>query len=1101
MTDSLPFSPGQTVEAPFWGEPLRVLSVHRVGRGLRIEAVGLRSRRHYDHTLQPADLAQVRAIPYAGWTFTANAEAFFLALEAHRIRLAHQFDPLLAVNISQVDPLPHQIEAVYHYILRQPRIRFLLADDPGAGKTVMAGLLLKELKARGLVRRALVVVPGHLKDQWLRELKERFGETFTVVDRAVVGATWGRNVWQEQPWVITSMDFAKQGEVLTALAETTWDLVIVDEAHKLAAYRYGEKVTKTERYRLGEVLSRIGHFLLFLTATPHRGDPENFRLLLDLLVPRMFATSDLLMESVRSGDNLLFLRRLKEDLRDFAGRPLFPPRHVHTQTFRLHDDEKRLYNAVTAYVQREYNKAFAADKRNVAFALLILQRRMASSVRAVRRSLERRRTRLEELLRLGRWLAERDTLDEDALEDAPEAERLRQEEDLLERLTAAETREELEAEIRTLDELIRLARAAEAREVETKLNELRRVMEDERIRQTGEKLLIFTESRDTLEYLAERLRAWGYAVITLHGAMGLDERIRAEHEFHDRAQVMVSTEAGGEGINLQFCSLMVNYDIPWNPNRLEQRLGRIHRYGQQKEVHIYNLVATETLEGRVMEALFRKLERIRAALGSDRVFDVIGEVIIGRSLREVIVDAIAQRRTLEEILAEIEAVPDEEAIRKAREAALEALATHHIDLQEVLGESRRARENRLVPEYIENFFVRAARFLNLRLERRQDGLWRLPHVPFDLRTVSQDFRHRYGEVFPEYNRFAFDRETARLKDGVFVAPGHPLLESVIEHILEKGANDLRKGAVFADPDGRLDGHLWFLEGEIHDGAGEVVGRRLFALFQPAGGDLRPVNSSVLWDLLPLPPAADGGPLPSEEPVIAFFAENVLEAYRAELLRERQRHAEIRRRYGLRSLNGSILESQARLIDYETRRAKGEPIPDVEVRNEERRKEELLARRRDLEEEIRRQTALLPATPRVVGIARVVPQAPEPEMQEDPAIEAVGMRVAAEYEQAQGRIPHDVSAQNLGYDIRSETPDGAVRYIEVKARARAGPIVLTPNEWLMARRLGEEYWLYVVENAATTPMLYTIQNPAAKLRPEVVQTVRFVVKQWKEAAEE
>jgi len=1100
LMDPLPLTPGQTIEGPFWGEMLRVLSVRPVGRGLRVEAVGVQSGRYYDHLLQPEDLAQVRAALPTARTLTGNAEAFFLALEAHRIRLAHQFDPLLAVNVSQVDPLPHQIEAVYHHILRQPRIRFLLADDPGAGKTIMAGLLLKELKARGLVHRALIVVPGHLKDQWLRELKDRFGETFTVVDRAVVGATWGRNIWQEQRWVITSMDFAKQDEVLAALAETSWDLVVVDEAHKMAAYRYGEKVTRTQRYRLGEVLSRIGHFLLFLTATPHRGDPENFRLFLDLLVPGMFATRDLLMESVRNGDNPLFLRRLKEDLRDFSGRPLFPPRHVHTQTFRLHDDEKRLYNAVTAYVQKEYNRAFAADKRNVAFAMLILQRRLASSVRAVRRSLERRRQRLEELLRLGRWLAERDSLDEEALEDAPEAERLRQEEDLLARLTAAETREELEAEIRTLEDLIRLARAAESREVETKLNELRRVMEDERIRQTGEKLLIFTESRDTLEYLAERLRAWGYTVVTLHGAMSLDERIRAEHEFRERAQVMVSTEAGGEGINLQFCSLMVNYDMPWNPNRLEQRMGRIHRYGQSREVHIYNLVATETLEGRVMEALFRKLERIRAALGSDRVFDVLGEVIVGRSLQELILDALTQRRTLEEILAEIEAVPDEEAVRKAREAALEALATRHINLQEVLGESRRARENRLVPEYIEQFFQRSAGFLNLRLERRQDGLWRVPHVPLPLRTVSQEFRHRYGEVFPEYNRISFDKETARQKGAVFVAPGHPLLESVIERILERCTDDLERGAVFADPDGRLDGYLWFLEGEVHDGAGEVVGRRLFALFGPAdGGDPRPVNSSILWDLIPLPPAADAETPPSEEAVVALFAETTLEAYRAELLRERQRHAEVRRRYGLRSLEQLILDSQARLIEYETRRAKGGPVPEVEIRNEERRKEELLARRQDLEEEIRRQTCLLPATPRVLGVARVLPRA-VPEMRPDAEIEAVGMRVALEYERAHGRDPQDVSAQNLGYDLRSTAPDGSVRYIEVKARATTGPIVLTPNEWLMAQRLGEEYWLYVVENAATEPVLYPIQNPAARLRPEaVVQTVRFVVKHWKEAA--
>ncbi|MGC8875386.1 MAG: helicase-related protein, partial [Chloroflexia bacterium] len=630
----------------------------------------------------------------------------------------------------------------------------------------------------------------------------------------------------------------------------------------------------------------------------------------------------------------------------------------------------------------EYNKAFAADKRNVAFALLILQRRMASSVRAVRRSLERRRERLEELLRLGCWLAEREILDEEALEDAPEAERLGKEEELLERLTAAETREDLRTEIDTLDELIRLAREAERHQVEAKLGELRELMEDERIRQTQEKLLIFTESRDTLEYLAEHIQSWGYPVVGLHGAMSLDERIRAEHEFRERAQVMVSTEAGGEGINLQFCSLMVNYDIPWNPNRLEQRLGRIHRYGQRREVHIYNLVAAETLEGRVMEALFRKLEQIRAALGSDRVFDILGEVVTGRSLQDLIVDAITQRRTLEEILAEIEAFPDEEAVRRTREAALEALATRHIDLQSVLGEDRRARENRLVPEYIERFFERGARFLNLRVEKRQDDLWRVPYVPLELRNVAPSFRNRFGEVFQQYNKIAFDKEVARRHEAVFVAPGHPLLESMLERLQERCADDLRKGACFADPDGRLDGYLWFLEGEIRDGAGEVAGRRLFAFFQPTGGgDPRPVNSSILWDLLPMPSLSGTEAPPSEEDVVAHFADTTLEEYRAELLEERRRFASVRERYGLRSLDKLILEAEARLIEYETRRAKGEPIPDMEVRNEERRKEELLARRRELEEEIRRQTSLLPAAPRVLGVARVIPQVPEPGMRE------------------------------------------------------------------------------------------------------------------------
>ncbi|QUV81462.1 DUF3883 domain-containing protein [Chloracidobacterium sp. D] len=1100
---------GALLEGDFWPEPVRLLTHEQLGSHIKIEAVGTKTRQSYSCILSASDLAHVSATTETGRDFGGRGEAFFLAMEAHRIRYAQQFDPLLAVNVSQVDPLPHQIEAVYHYILPNPRIRFLLADDPGAGKTIMTGLLLKELKYRGLVQRTLIVVPGHLKDQWRREMKERFGETFTVVDRSVMDASWGRNIWQENAQIVTSMDFAKQDDVLASLGEAHWDLVVVDEAHKMAAYRYGEKTTRTGRYRLGELLSRKSNFLLFLTATPHRGDPENFHLFLELLQPGFFANPEQLREAVQNADNPLFLRRLKEDLKDFEGRLLFPPRRVATKTYQLNDQEKRLYNAVTEYVEKSYNKALVADKRNVAFALLILQRRLASSVRAVRRSLERRRERLEELLRLGSWLAERGTVDEDMLEDVPEAERLRHEEELLERLTAAETREELQTEIATLADLIRLAREAERHEIETKLNELRNVMEAEHIRRTGEKLLIFTESRETLEYLKEKLTDWGYTVVTLHGGLNLEARIRTEHEFREQAQVMVSTEAGGEGINLQFCSLMVNYDIPWNPNRLEQRMGRIHRYGQQKEVHIYNLVAADTREGKVLTALFHKLEQVQAALGSDRVFDVIGEVIPGRSLKELIVEAITSRRTLEAIIAEIEALPDQEAVDRTRKAALEGLATRHIDLQRVLGEDRRARENRLVPEYIERFFERACHFLNIHLERRRDGLWRASNVPYEIRHVSQEFKDRFGEVFREYGKLAFDKQTARRQEAEFVAPGHPLLEALLDRLLSGCAEDVRRGAVFADPDGRMDGWLFFLEGEICDGANQVAGKRIFVIYHPIQGALTSVHPSILWDLKPAQLPSEIGTIPDENEALAFAIEKVLESYRAELLEERQRRAAIKRKYGLRSLEQMIVESDAKLIDYETRRAKGDNLPDMEVLNEQRRREELEGRKRALEEAIRRETSLLPSTPKVLGVARVIPQpAANGAMRSDAQIEAIGMQVAMAYEREHGRVPEDVSTQNLGYDIRSRTPPTeekqaeSVRYIEVKARATTGAIVLTPNEWLMAQRLGNDYWLYVVEHAAARPVLHTIQNPAARLQPEEqAEIVRYVVKNWQEASDE
>lgn len=1084
----------------FWREPVRVLRCRLRASRWEIEAVGTKSTKHYANLLTNDDLESLSVQPSLGLSFDGDAKLFFLAIEAHRIRNASQFDPLLAVNVSQVDALPHQIEAVYHHILKNPRVRFLLADDPGAGKTIMAGLLLKELKYRRLVERTLVVVPGHLKDQWRREMKERFGEKFLVVDRGTINASWGFNVWQDQRQVITSLDFAKQDEVLESLRNSHWDLVIVDEAHKMAAYRYGNDVKKTERYRLGEVLSRISRFLLFLTATPHRGDPENFRLLVNLLEPELFANYDLLEQAFRQNETTVFLRRLKEDLKDATGRPLFPPRHVHTSTYRLSNDEKRLYNAVTQYVQESYNKALAKEKRNVAFALLILQRRLSSSVRAARRSLERRKGRLEELLKLGKWLIESPEVDEDQVEDLSEADRVNLEEQLLERLTSAETHDELQKEIDTLDELITLARQAEKQGIETKLGELRKVMECEEISQRREKLLIFTESRDTLEYLEENLKAWGYSVVTLHGAMSLDERIRAEHDFRHTAQVMISTEAGGEGINLQFCSLMVNYDIPWNPNRLEQRMGRIHRYGQQREVHVYNLVASDTREGTVLASLFEKLERIRAALGSDRVFDVIGEIIPGKSLQKLIVEAIASSRTLDEIAAEIRAIPDECVIEKAREAAMEALSTRHLDLGRILGEERRAREQRLVPEYIEKFFEEAAANCKVECQRNKNGSIRVTKVPSELRS-NERYRTIFGEVFASYSAVVFDKEAARRLGAEFVAPGHPLLEVIIEKIIDTGDATLQQGATFYDPDGRLDGWLWFFLGEVRDGSDAVAGRRIFAVYESLAHSYSVVSSSVLWDLVPAASPAPMLPeLPSKDHALEAFLDK-LDSFRSELAQERSRVAAIKEKYGLRSLDLLINDCEIKLMDYETRRAKGEPLPPVEIQKAEERKADLLQRKQQLIEEIQQEQNLSLVPPSLLGVVRVLPQPTAATgMGSDSEVEATGMRVAMDFERQQGRCPEDVSAEDLGFDIRSTDASGAVRYIEVKARATTGPVILTPNEWFKAQRFGSDYWLYVVENAASQPQLFCIQDPAAKLPAEVVvETVRHVVKDWKSFA--
>lgn len=1095
---------GQILTAPFWPECVRVISSQSIGSDkFKIEAVGVQTKRFYDPILSRGELEKVEISEGHLIDFSANPVSFFLATEAYRIRYAYQFDPLYAVNVSQVDPLPHQIEAVYHYILQNPRIRFLLADDPGAGKTIMAGLLLKELKYRGLVERTLIIVPGHLKEQWLRELKEKFQETFSIIDRPVMNASWGRNIWQEQHQAITSIDFAKQDDVMFTLADAHWDLVIVDEAHKMAAYRYGDKTDKTERYKFGELISKNTRFLLFLTATPHRGDPENFRLFLDLLEPGFFATTEMLSASIADKDNPLFLRRLKEDLKQFDGTPIFPPRKVETIKYRLSDDEKQLYNAVTQYVEDHYNRALQKDKRNVAFAMVILQRRLASSVRAIRKSLERRKTRLEELHQKGQLIQDVGVSEEERLEDLEEKERWKEEEELLQKLSSADTLEELRGEIEKLDGLILLAKEAEKKQIETKLNKLREVMDTEDLRDSTTKLLIFTEARDTLDYLVEKLKRWGYNVVSIHGGMNLDKRIAAEQEFKHRAQVMVATEAAGEGINLQFCWLMVNYDIPWNPNRLEQRMGRIHRYGQQVEVHIYNLVAVDTREGRILEKLFEKLARMQEHLGSDGVFDVIGDILHGKSLRDLILDAIANKRTLEEILGDFERIPDEEALQKLREAAMESLATRHIDLTRILGEQREARENRLIPEYVERFFVRAADKLHLKVEKRSDGFWRMPSVPFDIRNQPHHFKTRFGEVHREYAKSSFDKEEAFKGQAEFIAPGHPLLEAVIETVFAKWKDEMGKGAVFLHPEGRMDGILWFLEAEIRDGNGQVSGKRLFAVYQHQNDSLQMVSPGVLWDLKPFEEIPDD-PIPdgalNPDRVIAFGIDEALNPYKDELLTRRRRDAEIKRKYGVQSLDEQIAQSEEKLIQYEIRRTKGENVPEPTIQNERRNKADLQQKKQALLREIEAETHLLPSTPQMIGVARVIPGVPEDEeLKEDRDIEAIGMQVAMDYERRNGRTPEDVSARNLGYDIRSKEGD-AYRYIEVKARAKEGRIALTPNEWLMANRLGAEYWLYVVARAATNPELYLIQDPAAKLNVnEKVDIVRYVVSDWKARA--
>ena len=1142
--------PGHTVQGPRWPEPVDVKLVEDLGDYIHLVGATTGSGEHVDQLIPRREMAQLQ-IARVEADFAASPREVFLALEARRYRFASLYDPLLAMHTSKVDPLPHQIEAVYGYVLRLPRIRFLIADDPGAGKTIMAGLILKELKLRHLARRFLIVVPGHLKDQWRREMKDRFKENFVVIDRGVIDALYSENVWQREMQIITSMDFAKQDDILPSIASTHFDLVIVDEAHKMSAYVYGNKLERTSRYRLGEVLSRSTTHLLFLTATPHKGDPENFRLFLDLLEPGFFATTAMLAESIRNQDNPLFVRRVKEDMKDFEGKPLFLPRYVETITFDLGREsvpEKDLYNALSHYVKVQYNRALTRDRRrNVTFALVILQRRLASSTYALYRSLERRKKRLEDILQEAQKGAQElhrpgaGSLDFETVEDLSEEERWRQEE-IWETLSVAENRQELEREIQTVEDLIQQARAIIQTGEEVKLRHFRAALDDLNrqhsplrpppvppnpggeegegpgVRASGAKILVFTEARDTLEYLEKRIREWGYSTCTIHGGMRLEERVQAEGVFKNEAQVMVATEAAGEGINLQFCNLMINYDIPWNPNRLEQRLGRVHRYGQTKEVFVFNLVAGDTREGQVLVRLFAKLQEIRNALGSDKVFDVLGEVLYGKNLAQLLLEAAASARSMDEILAELDIQVDEDYIAQVKENLGESLATHYIDYTRIQEMADRAREHRLIPEYTQAFFQKAMEAVaggGAKVRDRGGGFLAVDAIPFDLRRIAQedDFKKRHGLLQRRYPMVTFDKEIARWHARAeFVSFGHPLFEAVLAWVEQKLSGSLSRGAVFTDPDGRMDGVLLFYEGDVRDGLGQVAGCRLFALYTDlATGEVRPANPALLWDLAegshrretdgarPDDPVAA---LPGRCPDLEALKQQALSAllpaladYREQLQAERDRQAEIKEKYGVKSLEHLILRLDGDLIGLYDRRERGDKV-DLPIHNKEEQKrgyEEALV---VLQRTVGQERSLTMGMPRFVGAVRVVPASQADavvEMAEDPDIELVGMKVTMEYEREQGRVPEDVAIENLGFDVRSTDPEtGQKRYIEVKARAKVGPVALTQNEWFKASRFGPDFYLYVVLNAASQPQLYIIQDPAANLQPQERVEVRYLV---------
>ena len=1075
------------------------------------------------------------------WSFDGDGALFRLVSEAQRIRLAHLFDPVLAVHTSLVEPLPHQITAVYETMLPRQPLRFLLADDPGSGKTIMAGLLIKELIARGDVQRCLVVCPGSLAEQWQDELYRRFHLPFEILTNDKLEAARTGNWFLETNLAIARLDKLSRNEEVQAklqAPECRWDLIVCDEAHKMSATFFGGEIKYTRRYRLGQLLSGLTRHFLLMTATPHNGKEEDFQLFMALLDGDRFEGR--FRDGVHTADVSDLMRRMvKESLLKFDATPLFPERIAYTVPYKLSDAEALLYKEVTTYVREEFNRAEALqnDKRagTVGFALTILQRRLASSPEAIYQSLKRRRERLEnrlrelELLQRGADVPTFVELDPDELEDledAPDNEVELAETEVLDQATAARTIAELKAEIATLQRLETLAlhvrRSGEDRkwrELASLLGEIftpaaiaNQVAEERPPYGTPprptpsprQKLVIFTEHRDTLTYLEQRITTLlgrREAVVCIHGGMGREERLKVQEAFrHDpQVQVLLATDAAGEGINLQRAHLMVNYDLPWNPNRLEQRFGRIHRIGQTEVCHLWNLVADETREGSVYRTLLAKLEQARAALGG-QVFDVLGRVQFeGKPLRELLVEAIRygeQPEVRARLTQAVEQAFDPTQLRDLlEERALAHDAMDASQVHRIREEMERAEARRLQPHYIASFFLEAFQRLGGVVHPREPHRYEVTHVPALVR--QRDRLIGLGEpIMPRYERITFEKPLVAppgQPPAAFICPGHPLLDATLDLILERHRDLLRRGAVLVDEAdaGVAPRVLFYLEHAIQDasstrsGERRVISKQMLYVELDAAGHARGLHYAPYLDYRPLredEPDVDALlALPEcawisrelEQQVLAHAVTQVVPQHLAEVRGPRleliaRTEAAVKER-----LTKEITYWDHRAEELQAQERAGKPNARLNSQEARKRADLLQARLEKRMEELQLERQIAPLPPVVLGGVLVIPKgllermtgkAPRTTVPVDTqAVAARARAIVMGIEQHLGYEPTDREFDKVGYDIESRVPGtGRLRFIEVKGRAaEADTVTVTRNEILTSLNKPENYILALV----------------------------------------
>ena len=1144
-------------------------------------------------SLKGDGIEESASIPYVGVSasmdFSASPDVVSAIAEAHRLAYGHLFNPTFASETSLIDPLPHQRLAVYEHMLQQSPLRFLLADDAGAGKTIMTGLYVREMLARRLIRRVLIVPPAGLVGNWEREMRTLFRMQFRVV-AGTDARTTNPFARPESDLVIVSVDTLSGERMFANLADEAtepYDLVVFDEAHKLAADRQPDfRVRKTERYRLAEAIAGAGgdgarwylpwsaQHLLLLTATPHMGKDHPFYYLWRLLLPETLPTYEAFEQFPAESRKRHFIRRTKEELVRFDGTPLFPMRECDTLSYTLTQgpgSEQELYDATTDYIQSYYNRARVLNRSAARLAMSVFQRRLASSTYALLRSFERRVGKLEDMIeriRDGRLTEEEvarqqqqlpshddafeTTTADEQTEDENDPDRLEDFEEQVLGGVVAHSLAELEAERIKVNGLLDQTRTLFDSREESKFEKLREVLGDPEY--AGEKFIIFTEHRDTADFLVHRLEGLGFTgqIATMHGGMPYQERER-QVEFFRRpgpdggANFLVATDAAGEGINLQFCWLMVNYDIPWNPARLEQRMGRIHRYGQAHDpVVVVNLVAGATREGVVLKTLLDKLEAIRRQLHSDKVFDVIGRLFEGVSIK----DYIEQTLTEEEsggALARLEGALTEGQVRAIQERE-QSLFGHGGDVARELDRLNSAADRemyrRLLPGFVRRFVENAAPLLDLRIDGDLDATFRL--IPTKRRALDPLLPALESRQQGEPGRLTVYRPD-RAADAVWMHPGEEIFDRLSAAVIGRFQNEGLRGSVFIDPYATQP-YLFHIALACVEQAPEpsavsctdtlvppsedpkprpqLVESRLIGLRQNGDGT---VAETPVEHLLLLKGAADFAP--GSEPLAGAarsltqeaegFARDVVVGRMVEAHRQRLVDGlDDRLGFVARGFDYQVAELAAARARLTERVQAGDHRVAGDLQRVRERQRSLSGTRANRLHAIQAEPdSIRPGEVEFLVHALVVPSHdPEETEQYDADVEAIAVQVATAYEESFNARVTDVSRPELaqragltnwpGFDLLSIRPadtDGLPekRAIEVKGRRGSGGVQLQDNEWASACTNRRTYWLYVVFDCATPhPRLMRVRDPFGQLLTKTRETTVFTISETEilEAAE-